>query len=532
MNRLTALLVVFILWAAIYLPGLGGLELRGEEGRRIEPGLEMLKSGDWLVPRLHGRPYLTKPPLMNWAVAFSMKATGHRDEWAGRLPSVISILALAGVIVWTGSAWMTPAGALMAAIFCITSVEVVDKGRMAEIEAIYLALTGIAFALWIGAWMEGRKAWRLWLPPMIFLGLGLLAKGPTNLLLFYLIVIPLLSAEKEKKSLWSLPHLGSLAACIAIFCLWLIPYRHATAHLNVTGVWADQMAQRVGGGDFRVIPWLSNIPRAWSNAFPWILLAPLWWSEAVLERLPERQRLFIRAARWPVVIGFLGLMLIPGMLPRYTLPILPAGAIMVATVVPFLPLNWRTVWRWANCVLCGLIALAAAVLPWFGKPTLVEAVIAAAVCSLLIAFFRLKLPGTPVLAISTALVAAAGIWVFSAAIIPHMRLHLRPMAETIDRVVPPSASLCAVDRSFESALFYVRHPYTTTESPNLVPNGTDYVFVRQDFLKKLQERHPAAIQVAQMEGNSKNQFFILKLRPLFEKTRTSPVSGNDRGKRG
>ena len=93
MTRLAAFSIVALLWAAIYLPGLGSTEIKGEEGRRILPAVTMLDEGDWLVPQVGGRPFLRKPPLMNWAIAGSFKMLDRRDEWAARLPSALCVLA-------------------------------------------------------------------------------------------------------------------------------------------------------------------------------------------------------------------------------------------------------------------------------------------------------------------------------------------------------------------------------------------------------------------------------------------------------
>ena len=45
------LLIILALWAAIYLPALGSLEIKGEEGRRILPAVSMLETGNYLVHR-------------------------------------------------------------------------------------------------------------------------------------------------------------------------------------------------------------------------------------------------------------------------------------------------------------------------------------------------------------------------------------------------------------------------------------------------------------------------------------------------
>src|SRR3954449_13095341 len=87
--------IVLFVWAAIYLPGLGSLEIKGEEGRRILPAVTMLQTGNYLVPQVGSEPYFRKPPLVNWLVAASLKFFGKRTEWAARLPSALCVLAVA-----------------------------------------------------------------------------------------------------------------------------------------------------------------------------------------------------------------------------------------------------------------------------------------------------------------------------------------------------------------------------------------------------------------------------------------------------
>ncbi|MBV8378824.1 MAG: glycosyltransferase family 39 protein, partial [Verrucomicrobia bacterium] len=102
-----AFVFVALLWAGIYLPGLGTLQLQHEEPRRALPALHMLTSGDWLVPRVGSDPYLRKPPLLNWAIALSCKLSGGVSEWAVRFPSVLATLALAlTILVAGGRRWL------------------------------------------------------------------------------------------------------------------------------------------------------------------------------------------------------------------------------------------------------------------------------------------------------------------------------------------------------------------------------------------------------------------------------------------
>src|SRR5437773_6562547 len=116
MLRLPPWLVVVAAWAASYLPALGSFEIKGEEGRRILPAIAMMESGDYVVPRVGGEAYFSKPPLVNWLVAASFKTFRIRNEWTARLPSALSILAVAIVFVTVGGGAVGNQGGMIAAL--------------------------------------------------------------------------------------------------------------------------------------------------------------------------------------------------------------------------------------------------------------------------------------------------------------------------------------------------------------------------------------------------------------------------------
>ena len=92
LSRARAYLIVVMIWAAIFLPALGATEFKGEEGRRAIPAVNMLRTGNWVLPTISGRDYYNKPPFINWVIAASFLITGRIDELAARLPSAIFIL--------------------------------------------------------------------------------------------------------------------------------------------------------------------------------------------------------------------------------------------------------------------------------------------------------------------------------------------------------------------------------------------------------------------------------------------------------
>ncbi len=360
-TRPRALLIVLLVWAGIYLPALGTLEIKGEEGRRILPAVTMLETGDWLVPHVGGEVYLSKPPGINWLIAVAFRLSGGRSEGAARAPSVLAVLALGLGLAWRGGALLGPAGGLTAALLTLTSIGLMEKGRLAEIEGVYVACYGLALVDWLAAWRAGSSPWRRWLVPAVPLGLGLLMKGPLLLLFFYAVVVAVLWRAGRLREL-AHPAAGvGLALAVAMFLAWALPFWGAVPAGKVSRAWSAQFTGRlrVEDGGFRWRNWVQNVPRGLFNFFPWALLLPLVWrsprettsvSSAVLESVPSANTAddTTESGRWPqakiVPLGntllrggrfataacFFVVSLLPGGLPRYTLPLIVPAALLLA----------------------------------------------------------------------------------------------------------------------------------------------------------------------------------------------------------
>lgn len=461
MTRAPALLFVSALWAGIFLPGLGSTEIKGEEGRRILPGVEMLESGDWLVPHLHGQPYLRKPPLVNWVIALSIKVCGVRNEWTARLPSVFAVLALVLTTVWTLSPWCGANVAVLAAIVMMTNLGLLEKGRLAEIEAIYISLSGLAFVCWLGAWAGKKSAWQTWLLPFVFLGLGLLAKGPVHLLFFYAAVIPILWSAGEMRQLVRAPHLAGMVAMLAIFAAWAVPYFLATRGLHAAEVWVKQMEERVGGGSLEIGAWLANFPRGLGNFLPWLFFLPLLWNRAALAKLGHPERALIVAARWPVLVFFFALLLIPGMLPRYTLPMLVPASVLLALVMT--------------------AHFGARALRWSG------------------------FAGSAV---------AVGMCVYAVAIVPRVNAaaDVRPVGERLNASIPAGEPLYVYDPGLAPLMFYIHAHCVYPGAVRDLPEEGAVVFTRAAGAAKLRKTWRDARVLAEAADKNKNHFFVLQLR--------------------
>ena len=83
-----------------YFYNLAALGLVGpDEPRYAWIARDMQETGDWITPRLYGKPWFEKPPLYYWSAALSFKLFGV-SETTARLPSAISALFATLALAW------------------------------------------------------------------------------------------------------------------------------------------------------------------------------------------------------------------------------------------------------------------------------------------------------------------------------------------------------------------------------------------------------------------------------------------------
>ena len=176
----------------------------------------MLETGNYIVPQVGSEPYLRKPPLVNWLVAGSFKIFGARNEWTARLPSVLCVLAVALAFVGIARRSLGPNGSLAAALMWLTNFGLLEKGRMIEIEALYVSLTALAFIFWFSWWKERTAGW----PGRsrgFFSGSGCSQKARCISSFFTRSSSRFCGRQKELKWLWRWPHFVGLVLMLGVF---------------------------------------------------------------------------------------------------------------------------------------------------------------------------------------------------------------------------------------------------------------------------------------------------------------------------
>src|SRR5438445_11068342 len=99
-QRIGWTILILITLYVCYFSQLGVIGFVGpDEPRYAWIARDMAETGDWVTPRLYGKPWFEKPVLFYWGAALSFKLFGV-SEAAARLPSAVSALLATLALAW------------------------------------------------------------------------------------------------------------------------------------------------------------------------------------------------------------------------------------------------------------------------------------------------------------------------------------------------------------------------------------------------------------------------------------------------
>ena len=175
-----------------YFHNLGALGLVGpDEPRYAWIARDMAETGDWVTPRLYGKPWFEKPPLYYWGAALSFKVLGVSDVTA-RLPSAFAALLATLAMAWLAWRVYGAETARWLLLLLPTTIGMIGFSHAAATDMPFAAMLTIAMvfaAIVLGLVKDGntpilpRTPWLALVFFGFFLGLAALAKGPAAIVL-------------------------------------------------------------------------------------------------------------------------------------------------------------------------------------------------------------------------------------------------------------------------------------------------------------------------------------------------------------
>ncbi len=305
----------------------------------------MAESGDWVTPRLYGKPWFEKPPLLYWggAIFFKLLGEGH-PEVAARLPSAISALLATLALAWL--AWRTYGEecARWLLLLLPTSIGMIGFSHAAATDMPFAGMLTIAMvcaAAVLGlvhktedAPILPRARWLALILFGFFLGLAVLAKGPAAIILCGGAVFFWAIFTKRWRDALRLLH----PAAIAVFCATALPWYILCARRN-----PDFFRIFIVEHNFKryLTPEFQHIQPFWFYG-PVILIAILPWTAAFLySAIAGTVVLFKNRAVSPATALVLCWAAFPliffsishSKLPGYILPTIPPAGLLLTRAI-------------------------------------------------------------------------------------------------------------------------------------------------------------------------------------------------------
>lgn len=246
--------------------------LEPQEARYAEVPREMLLSDEWVVPLLHGKPYLDKPPLAYWAVMVAYDFMGIRDESARMIPLICGVLGVFALAFW-GWASNAPWQGLIAGFVLCLSNRFLYLGRMLAPDCLLCLWVTLGLCFGYLACQGQRFRPGYWLLCSLCAGLGLLTKGPVSLVLifmplfFWSLVEPRLKRPKLKAWLW-----GPMVS-LGLFLPWFIAIMRQQPDFFEYFFLSQNVQRFMAPIDHEEPIWFF-LPQLFLGTMPWCLLLP------------------------------------------------------------------------------------------------------------------------------------------------------------------------------------------------------------------------------------------------------------------
>lgn len=338
--------------------------------------VEMVESGNYLVPTFNNDMWPDKPILSYWLMSLPVRLLGP-TEFACRFFAAVGAALTCLLTFFMGKRLLSVKAGLWAMVILASTSMVLSIGTLAISDAVLLPFIVGALVVFVHSFGLRVRVFHIVLIG-IALGFGMLAKGPIGLLPIPVIIVTLWLGRKVGLGTWRHLWGGGVALIVGgiILVAWAVPANNATdgeflrvfIGRDVIGR-ALRPMEHHGGNFLLYLPYY--LPVVIAGFFPWTLHLPGAISAVVGGRVGGQ---YCRALLigWVVPI-FVMMSLAATKLPHYILFIWPALTLAVAgTIVAAQQQTltardriWlrRGVWFFGPLVV--VAALVLSVGPWF-----------------------------------------------------------------------------------------------------------------------------------------------------------------------
>lgn len=183
---------VWVLLIALFFAHIGTRPLANpDEGRYAGMGLEMLQTGDWIVPHLNGLIYFEKPPLAYWTIALGEYIFGANFFGARFFNALFSLLTCVVLFLFC-KRFLSKRIGVWAAFIYGTSALPFGMSQMLTLDNALTFFLTATLLLFASGFLEENKntSTKIFLFAYVFMGLTILTKGLIGIVFPGLIGLP------------------------------------------------------------------------------------------------------------------------------------------------------------------------------------------------------------------------------------------------------------------------------------------------------------------------------------------------------
>lgn len=337
------LLGVSLLFYGMLFQGSRGLWER-DEGRYTNIALQMLHSGNFIVPAFNDDvPHFAKPPLTYWAIAGGITLLG-RNEWGARLPNALAFIGTM-FLVFVIARKVTPERPWLPPVIYATSIVPFFAANFVTTDTLLTLWETVAVLGFVCWYQRGKKRQGAAFLLIMWGGFGLafLTKGPPGLLPLTAILVFVLLTEGWR-SVLRLFSFSGLVTMVAVGFSWYFVV--AATHPGLATYFIrDEFVKRIATGMhgrnsewymafivygpvllIGTLPWTFPLVRA-ARSIRKTLFSQMWWRNKLKE---DQWVIFL--ILW-VILPLAVFMFSKSRLPLYVLPLFVPIALMTGRLI-------------------------------------------------------------------------------------------------------------------------------------------------------------------------------------------------------
>jgi len=457
---------------------------------------EMVATGDWLVPRFAGQPYMEKPPITYWLMAAAMTLTGSGAEWVCRLPGVLAGLAIAWIMAAVGARWYGERVGVLVGLAQLSSFYLLMQARLAESDiflCLFVTAAMAVFARGVVDRPDGTQPPR-WAPWAFYamVGLAFLTKfliGPAFIMTASLMYA---AVQRDRRAARFLVSPVGWLILLAVVLPWSL-----VVGARVPGAGQVWMLHNFGRFIGAMDP-IYESARPWTYYFYQMPAMILPWTPWFVAALVHGRRTHWSTNQWTLLtcwflVGFVLLAANSWRAKHYLVPILPPLLVSAGwfldrdsreRIVPRIPLRIESA-----LVVFGTVA--GIVVLWLVRSpyALAGTVVLVGVCACLVASFVFDYRRRPNAVVASLFGACAwAVLVTQFLVLPHTESY-RPQTELATRInaaVPTDEPVYLVGLGLDQTVYYLRfpllradHSYVLAEQLAAAPPRDYYMLLRR-----------------------------------------------------